>query len=123
MKRSVSGLQVEIDFRPDLLERFPEFRDVVRASVYGCGRAFKAVAADLDMSVSELSRKLAENPNDPVHFPLNRLPELLSATGDLQPLYWLLARFTESDAHKQRRVLDELNRLMPHLQSLLKSIR
>lgn len=122
MKRGVNGCQVEINFQPELLEQFPEFRDVVRASVYGCGRAFKAVAADLDMSVSELSRKLAENANDPVHFPLTRLPDLLAATHDLRPLYWLVTRFLEDEDTKRRRVLDELTRLMPHLQSLLKTV-
>ena len=51
-------MQLEIKLEGSMLEQFPEFMDVVRESVYGCGRAFKLVAADLDMSVSELSRVL-----------------------------------------------------------------
>ena len=74
MKQTSGPFQVEIEFQPGLLEQYPDFRDVVRASVYSCGRASTAVAVGRDMSVSELSRKLADNPNDPVHFPLHRLP-------------------------------------------------
>lgn len=97
MKQSVNKFQLGLDLDPGLIDQFPEFRDVVRASVYDCGRAFKAVAADMDMSVSELSRKLADNPSDPVNFPLHRLPELVAATGDKRPVYWLNAKFLESE--------------------------
>jgi len=55
--------QVEINFESGLTDQFPQFRDAVKAAVYGCGRPFKAVAADLDMTSSELSRKLGDNPN------------------------------------------------------------
>ena len=78
--------QLSLTLEAGLLQQFPEFRDVVRASVYSCGRPFKQIAADLDMSLSELSRKLSENPADPVHFPLTRLPELVRATGDARPV-------------------------------------
>ena len=67
--------QLSLTLEHSLLQQFPDFRDVVRASVYACGRPFKLIAADLDMSLSELSRKLSENVSDPVHFPLTRLPD------------------------------------------------
>jgi hypothetical protein len=114
--------QLQIDFQGGLTQQFPEFRDVVRASVYACGRPFKAVAADLDMSVSELSRKLADNPADPVHFPLPRLPELLAATGDLRPVYWLIESFMEDPEAKKARVLAEASDLVRSLQAVLGQI-
>lgn len=48
--------QLEIDFTPGLTEQFPHFLDCVKASVYGCGKPFKVVAAEVEMSPSELSR-------------------------------------------------------------------
>lgn len=111
--------QLNIDFTPGLLEQFPEFRDVVRASVYSCGRAFKAIAADLDMSVSELSRKLADNPADPVHFPLCRLPDLVRATGDLRPVYWLIEAFLEDPEAKKQRLISEATDAARRLTALL----
>jgi hypothetical protein len=113
--------QVEINFEAGLTEQFPEFRDVVKASVYSCGRQFKAVAADLDMSSAELSRKLNDNPNDPVHFPVHLLPALIRATGDKRPVYWLVESFLEDDDTKRARAVAQLSDMLPHLQALLKA--
>lgn len=111
--------QIEIDFEAGLHQQFPDFMDCVRASVHGCGRPFKAIAADLDMSSSELSRKLSENPNDPVHFQLRGLVRLMQSTGDLRPLHWLIEEFLEDQAAKKERARDELAALMPKIASLL----
>jgi len=123
MKQTSRSFQMALDLDPGILDEFPEFRDAVRASVYSCGRAFKAIAADLDMSVSELSRKLSDNPNDPVHFPYHRLPELIRATGDMRPVYWLIATFIESDETKQKRAIDQLSRLLPQIEHALKAVK
>lgn len=123
MKQVSNPLQVELRLEPGLLDEYPDFRDVVKASVYSCGRAFKAIAADLDMSVSELSRKLNDNPNDPVHFPLHRLPDLIQATSDMRPIYWLVERFIEDEASKRKRAVNELSKLLPHIQAALKAIK
>lgn len=113
--------QVELNFEAGLTEQFPEFRDVVKASVYSCGRALKAVAADLDMTSSELSRKLADNPNDPVHFPLHLLPKLVQATGDKRPIYWLVEAFLEDEDAKRSRALAQITDMLPHLLALAKT--
>lgn len=113
--------QVEINFEAGLTEQFPHFRDVVKAAVYGCGRQFKVVAADLDMTSSELSRKLGDNPNDPVHFPLHLLPELIRATGDKRPVYWLVETFLEDEDARRARAVAQLGDMLPHLMALLKS--
>lgn len=111
--------QLTIDFQPGLLEQFPAFMDCVRASVYGCGRQFKAVAADLDMSVSELSRKLAENPADNVNFPLHQLPALVTSTGDPRPVLWLVGKFLNDPEADKKRAMRELSALLPMVRSLV----
>ncbi len=107
--------QVEINFEAGLTDQFPEFRDVVKASVYSCGRALKSVAADLDMTSSELSRKLADNPNDTVHFPVHLL------TGDKRPVYWLVEAFLEDEDTKRSRAVAQISDMLPQLQALLKA--
>jgi hypothetical protein len=93
---------------------------MVKAAVYGCGRPFKVVAADMDMTSSELSRKLGDNPNDPVHFPLHLLPELIKATGDKRPIYWLVESFLEDEDIRRSRAMAQIGDLLPQLQALLK---
>lgn len=113
--------QVELNFEAGLTQQFPEFRDVVKASVYSCGRALKSVAADMDMTSSELSRKLADNPNDTVNFPLHMLPALIEATGDKRPVYWLVEKFLEDPETKRNRASAQLAELLPQMLALVKA--
>lgn len=109
--------QFELDFEGGLTTRFPSFRECVSASVSGCGRQLKAIAADLDMSPSELSRKLSDQE---IHFPAHRLPDLIAATGDLTPVYWLVEKFCEDADAKKRKSLDKLSRLLPEIERLVR---
>lgn len=115
--------QFEINFQPGLTEQFPEFRDCVKQSVYGCGRALKSVAADLEMTSSELSRKLGDNPNDPVNFPLHLLPQLIEATGNKTPIHWLIEKYLESPTAKRDRVLARVDEMLPELLGLVKTMK
>jgi hypothetical protein len=119
--QAMSKTQLEIDFEPGLVERFPEFIDCVKASVYGSRKQFKAIAADLDMSSSDLSRRFADNPNDPIHFPAKLLGKLIGSTGDLTPIYWLIEKFCEDSDAKQRRALEALVQLSRDLPALLRN--
>ncbi len=111
--------QFELDFEPGLTDRFPEFLDCVRASVYGCGRPFKAIAADLDMSPSALSQKLADNTDN--HFALRRLPDLMRATNNLEPIYWLVEKFCDDPEQKRRMALAQIPGLIAQLQAVAKA--
>lgn len=113
--------QLTISLDRSLTQQFPNFMDVIRASVYDCGRPFKGIAADLDMSVSELSRRLA--PEGDIALLLKNLPELIRATGDKRPVSWLVESFFIDDETKQKRVVDELSKMLPQLHELLKQVR
>jgi hypothetical protein len=112
--------QLTISLENSLTQQFPQWMDVVRASVYDCGRPFKVIAADLDMSVSELSRRLS--PADNLPLALEDLPKLLGATGDLRPVYWMVESFLEDDTAKTKRAVDQLHKLMPQIHSLLNQV-
>lgn len=114
--------QFELSFQPGLTEQYPKFREVLAAAVANCGRPHKHVAADLDMTSSELSRKLADNPNDNVEFPAYLLPNLIKATGDMRPIYWLIEAFLDDADHKRKRAISDLQTLMPLLQRALKQV-
>lgn len=111
--------QLMIDFQQGLVEQFPEWHDMVRESVYGCGRPFKAIAADLDMSSSELSRRLSVSDDLPFH--LFDLPRLIRVTGDKRPVYWLIEACLEDPDSKRKRAIDELSRMLPAIQQALEA--
>jgi hypothetical protein len=113
--------QFELDFEGGLIDRFPEWEQCVRNSVSGCGRQLKAVAADLDMSSSELSRKLAhkEPGSEEPHFPFEKIPDLIAAT-NLEPIYWLIEKFCDGPEVKRRRAIQQLAEIVPRIQALIK---
>jgi hypothetical protein len=115
--------QFDLSFQGGLVDEFPEFRDVLRAAAYGCGRPFKHVAADLDMTSSKLSRMLADNPNDPINFPADRIPDFIEATGDTRPVLWLAERFLVDSATKQRQAIAQLASLMPRIEQLINAVQ
>ncbi len=53
----------------------------------------KHVAADMDLSPSELTRKVSDNPNDPRNFTTDDLERYLATQGDMSPLYYLLDKY------------------------------
>lgn len=115
-------MQLHLDFEPGLTERYPSLMEAVRAQVYGCGKALKAVAADADMSQSELSRKLGDNPNDPRRLTVEDLERLIAATDSVLVVHWLIERFLQSDDARRERALAELQKQMPQFMALMKAV-
>lgn len=111
---------MSIDFEPGLAERHQSALDCVRECAYTHKHPLKTLAADMDMSQSELSRKLAHNPDDPRRFTLDDLEKFLTATGDMTPIYYLVEKFLEDYDLRQRRALAELVKLAPQLAALIK---
>lgn len=119
----MADTQLELSFEAGLTDRFPEFRDCLRATVYGGRRPFKAIAADLDYKPSFFSKMFSEpDSEDKRNFPVERLPELVKVTGDMTPIYWLVERLLEDGDKKRRRAIDDLTKLMPQLEQLLKTV-
>lgn len=114
-------MQLDIDFEAGLTQTYPELMDVVRACVYGCGRQMKSIAADLDLSPSELSRKLAHNPNDQRHLHVEELAALIEACGDrgLDIVYWQIERHLQDRGQRQERAREKLLQIAPLFQALL----
>lgn len=112
--------QIEINFEAGLREQFPNFAECLRASVYSCGKPFKNIAADLDLSSSVLGRKLSEA--DDMHFPAYLLPELMTATEDFRPIYWLIEAFCQDAGAQREQAIDSLVKMMPELAKTLKLI-
>jgi len=116
-----SATQLTIDFTPGLTERHASLLDCVRQGAYSHRNPLKTIAADMDMSQSELSRKLANNPDDPRRLSVGDLEKYIDATGDTTPIYWLIEKYLQDDTVKQKQAMAALTKALPDLLALLKS--
>lgn len=86
-------MQLTINFEAGLTESYSSCREFVAARVHQQGKAQKVIAADMDYSPSDLSRKLAQNPDDSRRFTLDDLEKYMQTTGDTQPVLYLAEKY------------------------------
>ena len=118
--KSSRYVQMPLEFAPGLTGRHPTLLSCCHESAVRNERPMKAIAADMDMSSSDLGRKLAPAEGDPRRLSVDDLVRLIESTGDLSPIYWLIERFAIDDEAKQRRAQDALSKLLPDLIALAK---
>lgn len=113
--RVVAGTQIALELQPGLLRRYSTVREAVYHSVLNDPRGMKAVAADCDLTLSELTRRLSPSEGDPRSLDINLFDQILSSTGDMTPLHWLNAKHLADEDAKKRAAIDALGRALPEL--------
>ena len=116
-----STTQLSLDFTPGLTERYDNVLECLRACVYGSSKPMKTIAMDMDMSQSDLSRKLSNNPDDPRRFSVGDLEAFVQATGDTTPILYLAQKYCADNSLKYREALAALANMAPQIQALLKA--
>lgn len=117
--RVVAARQLTLELQSDVRQRFGSLRECLHWTVLNDPRGIKAVAADCDLSVSELSRRLHPSDDDPRSCDVNLMVKVLHSTRDLSPLHWLMSEFLQDEDSKRRAAVDQLSSLMPQIASLL----
>lgn len=115
-------MQLSLNFEPGLAERHRSLTACIRERVYGHGKPLKTIAGDMDLSETELTRKLAENPNDTRSFNCGDLEAYIKATGDVTPVYYLIEKFAVSVEAKQAFAAAELAKALPGILALAKQL-
>lgn len=123
MVAAVAKHQLRLDFEPGITEQFRTLKQCVAAVVYGYRGGLNSVAGACDVSPSTLSRMLNENEDDPRHLPLDFLPKIIEATGDLRPLQWLAAKFLPDDNMRRDAALARLEQLLPLMAADMATLR
>lgn len=123
MVTAVSKHQLKIDFEAGITDQFRTLKQCVAAVVYGYRGGLNSVAAACDVSPSTLSRMLNENEDDPRHLPLDFLPSIIEATGDIRPLQWLAAKFLPDDNMRREAALASIEQLFPQLVAALATLK
>ena len=111
--------QLTLNFEPGLTERFSQWDDALAGAVYGSRIGLNGVAGEMDMSPSELSRRLNRDSEDVRPLRTKDAIKIIEVTGDLRPVYWLVERFLrDPDAMKQE-ALAQIPNLVKQLNALL----
>lgn len=111
-------MQTAFDFEPGLTARFPKIRDLLTAVVYGSRARLQGVAADLDLSPSELSRMLSRETEDPRKLDVDDFVRIVESTGDHRPVQWLIEKFLRDPDQRRAEAAEQLVRLLPMLAEL-----
>lgn len=114
----MNARQLTLNFEPGLTERFKTFDEVLAAAVYGSRKGLNAVAGDLDMSPSELTRRLNPDTDDPRPLRTKDSVGIIESTGDLRPVYWLIEKFLRDPEAAKQEALAQIPALVAQLQQL-----
>lgn len=110
--------QLALSFEPGLTAHFPQIEDVLVAAVYGSRKGLNGTAADLDLSPSDLSKRLSrESEQRPVR--CSDLVGIIQSTGDHRPIYWLIEKFLRDPEATRNQAISQLAQLMPMIQALV----
>ena len=116
--------QLTLNFEPALPERFPTLRAFVAHRSAVVAKQAKAVAADMDLSPSTLSRKLNPTEGDTQRFNVDDLEAWLASTGDAAAVVeYLAAKFLDSDAKRHQRVVASAEALLAELAKVLPALK
>lgn len=114
--------QLTLDFEPGLAERHETLLACVRQCAYTHRNPLKTLAADMDQSQSDLSRKLAGNTDDPRRFSVDDLEKFIVASGDVTPILYLVEKYLADEETKQRAAHQQLAKMLPDVLALIKTV-
>lgn len=119
-------MDVKLTFETGLTTKFGKLLDLLAAQTTNSRRPLKSIASDMDLSPSDLTRKLRHYDGDPRAFSVEDLDRWITATGDLSPLHWLLEKHVVMARDAREELLDRLAEKygeLDDLAALLKELR
>jgi len=117
--------QFPLVFTPGLTAQFRTLEDCIAATVLSHRGGIDDVAPALDMSPSELSRRLnahvlakeGDSSNRPLR--VTDMVLAISKTKDFRPIFWLVERFLQDPEAQRTQAIHQLANIMPVVQALI----
>lgn len=110
--------QMTLNFEPGLSTRFPTIRRYIDERIGKGPKAKEYVAADMELSPSDLTRKLNQNPNDKRTFGTDDLCRYMETQNDFTPILWLIDRYGQHlKVLQDKELRSEIERLQQLLQA------
>lgn len=119
----VSPAQMTLNFEPSLPDRFGSLREYIAHRVQVQAKPAKTIAADMDLSPSTLSRKLAPGEHDSQRFNCDDLERYIQSTGDVSAIEYLAAKYMQSDDARKIRAIARVEALASDLDRVLRELR
>lgn len=113
MKVSEADRQLTLRFESGISDAYETCREYVAHRLHHQGRQQKSIAADMDLSPSHLSRKLAQSPGDTMRFTVDDLERFVECTGDTTPILYLVEKYLASKNSE----IEELERRLAELRA------
>lgn len=107
--------QMTLDFDSGLTSRFRCLREATAHTVYASRKGLSGVAADLDMSPSELTKRLNADGAEPRPLRADDVEHIIASTGDTTPVAYLIAKFMQTPDAQRAAALQVLAALLPTL--------
>lgn len=123
LARNADTGQLTLNFEPSLPDRFASLRDFIAHRVQVQGKPAKTIAADMDLSPSTLSRKLAPQDGDTQRLSCDDLERFITATGDTSPIAYLAAKFLQGDDARKARAIARVEQLAMELDRTLRALK
>lgn len=107
--------QLTLEFEPGLLDRHACLREVLVAGIYR--RGLSNVADDLGKAPGNLSRELAGDSDR--HFSVESMELYIKKHHDLEPIYYLVAKYIGDNNAVEGAALQRVEELMQQVAALL----
>jgi hypothetical protein len=115
---------ITMEFEDSIPHRFATLREYVAHRAFLVEKPMKLQAAEMDLSPSTLSRKLNPADGDTQRMNLDDLEAWLRCTGDAAAVVgYLAAKYLDTDAHRQQRLLQNAERLLSELGQVLPGLK
>lgn len=104
--------QLTLDFERGLSSLYGSGRELLQTAVHQQNRMQKAIAAEMDLSPSQLTRKLAQGPDDSARLTLDDAERFMEVTGDFSLIEYYIDRFiAKASVSKIQELEAELKRV------------
>ena len=109
--------QLTLNFDASLATRYRCLRDAVAGTVYSSKKGLGGVAAALDLSPTDLTKRLNGDPHRPLR--AEDIEEIIAATGDITPIQYLIAKYMQDPEAQRSAAYGQIAALLPVLVSAM----
>lgn len=113
-----SQVQLTLDLDAGLAQRYRSVKEVLAAGIYRNG--LKRTAMDLDVAPGNLSVMLSGDGQR--HFDVDLMERYIETTGDLAPIYYLVAKHCGDRSAARDEALDRMQETVAEMAKLMASM-